>query len=112
MFGPLHQRADGTFVFASPIGNGRVPMIALSDVGYFARYSFDHRAEVSTKDLEVASQMVSWPELVETFQRVTGEKAVFKPLSLDQWFDLFEGVDRPVFNEGKQGDTSFRKNFS
>ncbi|KAH8116907.1 NAD(P)-binding protein [Phellopilus nigrolimitatus] len=49
MFGPLKQLADGTFVFASSIGNGHVPMIALSDLGFFARYFFDHRVEVSER---------------------------------------------------------------
>ena len=58
MFGPIGQRADGTFVFASPIGDGHVCMIALEDLGFFARYAFDHRAAVSGKDLEVASEWV------------------------------------------------------
>ena len=58
MFGPHNKRADGTYVFSTPIGQGHVPMIALSDLGFFARYSFDHRAEVSGKDLEVASDWV------------------------------------------------------
>jgi uncharacterized protein YbjT (DUF2867 family) len=112
MFGPLNQRPDGTFVFASPISGGHVPMIALKDVGFFARYSFDHRAEVSGKDLEVASQMVTWPELVETFKKVTGQKAVFKSLSIEEWFGLFENTEIPSFNEGEEGDVTWKENFS
>ena len=87
-------------------------MISLKDVGFFARYSFDHRANVSGQDLEVASQIVSWPELVETFQKVTGQKAVFRPLSVDEWFGLFNDTHVPVFNEGEIGDVSFKENFS
>lgn len=106
MFGPLNKRKDGTFVFASPIGNGHVPMIALPDLGYFARYTFDHRQETSGKDLEVASEMVQWSELVKTFQKVTGSKAEYKPVSLDEWFAIFfiviekwsPGVDSPGRN--------------
>ena len=45
MFGPVAKRQDGTVVFASPVGKGHVPMIALSDLGFFARYIFDHRTE-------------------------------------------------------------------
>lgn len=107
MFGPLNKRKDGTFVFASPIGNGHVPMIALPDLGYFARYTFDHREETSGKDLEVASEMVQWSELVKTFQKVTGNKAEYKPVSLDEWFAIpftvigrwSSGVDSPGRNQ-------------
>ncbi|KAI5116173.1 hypothetical protein M0805_004989 [Coniferiporia weirii] len=117
MFGPLAQRADGTFIFASPVGGGHVAMIALSDLGFFARYSFDHRAEVSGKDLEVASQMVHWdgPDgLVETFKRVTGQKAVYVRQTPEQWMNSFVGADkRPVAVDipVETGGTSWRENF-
>ncbi|KAH8100955.1 NAD(P)-binding protein [Cristinia sonorae] len=120
MFGPLNRRADGTHVFASPIGNGHVPMIALTDLGFFARYTFDHRQETSGRELEVASDMVGWKYLIETFTKVSGKKAVFVNQSLDEWFENFEGVDMPVANErhavtgegGNEGWTTWRKNFS
>ncbi|KAH8116906.1 NAD(P)-binding protein [Phellopilus nigrolimitatus] len=115
IFGPLKQRADGTFVFASPIGDGHVPMIALSDLGFFARYSFDRREEVSGKDLEVASQMVGWdgPDgVVETFKRVTGQKAVFVRQTVDEWMDNLKGTDRPVARDLGKGSTTWRQNFS
>ncbi|THG97469.1 hypothetical protein EW026_g4534 [Hermanssonia centrifuga] len=113
MFGPIHQRTDGTFVFATPVGNGHVPMIALEDLGYFARYTFDHRAETSTKDLKIASEMVRWEDLVSAFHKVTGQKAVIAYQTLDEWFDNFKGTDRPVANERPRGDgsTTWRKNF-
>ena len=115
MFGPLNQRADGTFVFASPIGAGHVPMIALEDLGFFARYSFDHRAEVSGKDLEVASDWVSWDHLVATFTKVTGLKAEYVRQSYDEWCANRLGTDRPVANErGTVGDgsTTWKQNFT
>lgn len=115
MFGPLHKREDGTFVFASPIGDGHVPMIALSDLGFFARYSFDHREEVSEKDLEVASQMVSWdgPDgLVETFKRVTGQKAVFKRQTIEEWMENLLNTDMPVGADTPLGSTTWKQNFS
>ncbi|KAA1467630.1 NAD-P-binding protein [Dentipellis sp. KUC8613] len=115
MFGPLNVRADGTYVFAAPVGNGHVPMIALSDLGFFARYTFDHRAETSGKDLEVASEMVSWDHLIATFTKVTGKKAVFKPVGSDEWFSYFKNADiKPVANERPDGDgsTSWKKNFT
>ena len=114
MFGPLNRRADGTYVFATPIGNGHVPLIALTDVGFFARYSFDHRAEVSGQELLVASEIVGWDYLVETFQRVTGQKAVVLHQTFDEWFANFNNTDRPIANEREQGDgsTTWRQNFT
>lgn len=114
MFGPLNKRPDGTFVFASPIADGHVSMIALSDLGFWARYTFDHRAETSAKDLEIASEMVGWEHLVKTFAKATGQPAVFKRQTIDEWFENFTDVDKPVANEKEDGDesTTIRQNFS
>lgn len=111
MLGPLNVRADGTHVFAAPIASGHVLMISLSDVGFFARYSFDNRALVSGKDLEIASALVGLNELVETFQRVTGEKAVARRLTVDQWFDNFTDSGL-VAGDGGEGTVSFKENFT
>ncbi|KAI0342726.1 NAD(P)-binding protein [Trametopsis cervina] len=114
MFGPLTKREDGTFVFATPIGQGHVPMIALSDLGYWARYTFDNRTMTSGQELLVASDMVGWDYLVSTFQTVTGKRAVVVHQSLDEWFANFDGVDKPVANEREDGDgsTTWKENFS
>lgn len=117
MFGPLNKRADGTYVFASPIGDGYVPMIALSDLGYFARYTFDHRTQTSGKDLEVASDLVNWDYLVSTFQKVTGQKAVYLPQSFDNWFNNYNGADMPEASDlhGQEVGpltTTWRSNFT
>ncbi|KAI0687720.1 NAD(P)-binding protein [Cytidiella melzeri] len=114
MFGPLTKRVDGTFVFASPIGQGHVPMIALSDLGFFARYTLDNRTSTSGQELSIASDMVGWEYLLSTFRDVTGEKAVIVHQSLDDWFANFDGVDKPVANEraDADGSTTWRENFS
>ena len=114
MCGPLNKREDGTVVFASPIWDGHMPMIALSDLGFWARYTFDHRAESSAQDFEIASEMVGWDQVVEAFTRVTGQPAVFKKQTVDEWWENFEGVDNPVANERRvpDGSTTFRQNFS
>ena len=117
MIGPMHKRADGTYVFASPIGNGHVPMVSLADIGFFARYIFDHREETSARELEIASDWVDWPYLISTFTKVTGKPAVFVPLSIDEWFTLWNADDitRPLANElggTRDGSTTWRENFS
>ncbi|KAI0832033.1 NAD-P-binding protein [Trametes gibbosa] len=113
MFGPIGQRKDGTYVFASPIGNGHIPMVALEDLGFFARYTFDHREETSGKDLEVATDWVGWDYLVETFTKVTGKPAVVLHQTVEEWFGNILRADHPVANERAFGDgsTTWRQNF-
>ncbi|KAH9940417.1 nmrA-family protein [Epithele typhae] len=112
VFGPLRVRPDGTHVFASPMHTGHVPMIALSDLGVFARHIFDHRDATSAQELKVASDWVAWPELVATFTRVTGRKAEFVPLSVDAWCDLAVDADIPLALDHSKGDgsTTWRQN--
>ncbi|KAH9945037.1 NAD(P)-binding protein [Epithele typhae] len=99
MFGPLKTRADGTAVFATPIGCGHVPMIALADLAFFARHTFDHRESTSGRELQVASDVVGWDALAATFTRVTGRRAEVVHQTVDEWFANFEGVDDPLANE-------------
>ncbi|KAH9915113.1 NAD(P)-binding protein [Fomitopsis serialis] len=96
MFGPLKKREDGTVVFATPVGNGHVPMIALEDFGFFARYTFDNRELTSAQDLQIATDRVGWEYLKATFEK------------------NMKNVDHPVANERPFGDgsTTWRQNFS
>jgi uncharacterized protein YbjT (DUF2867 family) len=114
MFGPMNVRADGTVVFVSPIGKGHVPMIALEDMAFWARYTFDHRSETTAKDLEVASDLVGWDYLVSTFTKVTGKPAVVIHQTVDQWFDNFDNADGSVAWDmrNEPGATSWKKNFT
>jgi hypothetical protein len=48
---------DGTRLFVVPLGEGHVPIVSVDDIGYFARYIFDHRTETSGKDLEVRAKI-------------------------------------------------------
>lgn len=68
-------------------------LVALSDIGWWARYVFDTPQDTAGKLLAMASDEVSWPEVVEIFKKVTGKKAEFVPLSVDQYFQLFENPD-------------------
>jgi len=111
LLGPV-QREDGTFVFSSPIGDGHMPLIALEDLGFFARYTFDHRSEASAKNLEIASEMVDWGHLVATFKMVTGKKAEYNRESVEEWFSKIENADKPVAAQGGPGSTTWKENFT
>ncbi|GJE91038.1 NmrA/HSCARG family protein [Phanerochaete sordida] len=114
ILGPMTRRVDGTFVFAFPAGKGHVPMVALEDIGFFTRYSFDHRAEVSGQDLEIASEMATLEGTVAAFTRVTGQPAVAVHLPLEEWFGLWKDADYPVARERTRGDgsTTWKQNFT
>jgi uncharacterized protein YbjT (DUF2867 family) len=90
MFVP-NMLTDGTLLFAHPMGSGRVPMIHLDDLGRYARWIFDHPEESNGMDLEIATQHVSWPYLVDCVRRVTGKKAVFKDVDQAEYFEKYSG---------------------
>ncbi|KAJ7300820.1 NAD(P)-binding protein [Mycena albidolilacea] len=108
LFGPLNVRKDGTVVFASPLEDGHVPLIALKDIGWWARYTFDHRAETSGRDLNITSERVHWDDLVKTFTKVTGLPAVYKRLSIEEYFSVFEAekLEAPLASDKRRGDGS------
>ncbi|KIY46084.1 nmrA-family protein [Fistulina hepatica ATCC 64428] len=116
MFGPIRVRPDGTVVFASSIDDGHVPMVALDDIGFFARWTFDHRAETSAQDLHIASDIVGWDYLVETYTRVTGRPAVFVRQTIDEWWANFrpEGPSLSLArsDDGVPGVTTRKQNFT
>ena len=76
----------GTWVFSVPLGNGAAPMIHLEDLGKYARWIFANRSESNGKNLEVATCQVSLKDLVETFQRVTGEPTLSLNLTPEEYF--------------------------
>ena len=68
-------------------------MIALSDLGWWARYVFEHRSETSGRELFVASDWVSWDYLVDTFQFAASS------LAAASVFRSFFGFAFPLFGE-------------
>ncbi|KAJ7250153.1 NAD-P-binding protein [Mycena haematopus] len=116
IFSPLNVRKDGTVVFATPFGDGHIPLTALKDIGWWARYTFDHRAETSGRVLPIASEPMHWGDVVRTFTKVTGKPAVYKRLTLDEFFDIFDAdkLDGPLASNKKKGDGSktLRENFA
>jgi hypothetical protein len=80
--------SDGTREFVAPIADGHMPLISLKDIGWWARFVFDHRTGMSGKELEIAGDWISWPELVQTFTRVTGMDTRFVRVSIDEWLNM------------------------
>ena len=113
MFGPYKKRPDGTVVFVTSVGKGHVQMIALEDLGFFARYAFDNRELTSAQDLKIASDRVDWEYLKSTFEKVTGQRAEIVYQPYDDWCKNLLNVDKPIAKERPFGDgsTTWRENF-
>lgn len=92
IFSAFNVREDGTRVFVAPIGDkGVIPLIALDDLGWWARYIFDNAPSTTGKDIKVASQPATYQDIVDAFKRVTGLPAEYKSLSMDEYFALWHG---------------------
>ncbi|KAJ7490997.1 NAD(P)-binding protein [Mycena latifolia] len=113
--GPFNVRADGTRVFASQMEDGKMSMMTLRDIGFWTRWIFDHRAETSGQDLNVASDMLDWDTLVATFTRVTGHPAVHLRLAPEEWWSYFIDADvTPMAATATHGDgsTTVKENYT
>jgi len=118
MLRPFPDRNDpGTMVFVAPLGNGKCPLIYLEDYGAYARWIFDHPVWSNGLDLHVATEDISWNDLAAAFTAVTGQKAVYLDVSLDEYFKLgiFPNPDAKVGHSASPDDPTlltYRENFS
>lgn len=105
-----HPDPDGleTMVFSLPIGGGRAPLIMLEDLGRYALWKFDHPDESSGMNLQISTEDVGWEYLAKSSNDVTGRKAVFKDVTMDDYFasGVFPAPDTKVDYAGvtDQGD--------
>lgn len=103
-------------MFVAPIGDkGTIPLIALDDLGWWVRHIFDNVSSTAGKNIEIASQPSTFPEIVDTFKRVTGLPAEYKAVSMDEYFSLWNGDQVPVASavpDGKTWEGNFRAFFA
>lgn len=83
--GTLKDGREG-LVFRGPLaGNAPWPMVALDDIGAFARILFTNPKRWGGKTLRVGSDNPTIAEAVATFEKVTGLPAEFAPPSDDDF---------------------------
>ncbi|KAK7053086.1 hypothetical protein VNI00_004407 [Paramarasmius palmivorus] len=112
LLGPLEERENGAVVFATPIGDGHVPVISLRDIGWWVRWTFDNREETSGKEIKIATEMLHWDTLVETFTRVTGIPAIHRRLGVDEYMAK-RGLDKiPLIAGGGKDLPTIKDTFS
>jgi len=111
---PSVEQPD-TVVFSAPVGNGEPPLIYLADLGRYARWIFDNPDRSNGLNLQVATENVGWGYLAKVFTDVTGRKAVFKDLTLDEYFasGVFPLPNGKVGHSGEDSTLmTYRQNFS
>ncbi|KAG8407141.1 hypothetical protein J3458_020635 [Metarhizium acridum] len=115
---PFPDREDpNTLVFAAPLGEGKCPLIYLEDYGQYVRWVFDTPSRSSGVQLHVATEDIAWKDLAAAFTKVTGRKAIYKDLTLDEYFKLpvFPNPEMTV-GHSTSGENptllTFRENFS
>jgi hypothetical protein len=75
-------------VFLAPLGDGACPLICLKDYGSYARWMLDTPSKSNGMQLHVATEDTKWNDLAAVYSEVTGNKSVYKPLTLDEYFNL------------------------
>jgi uncharacterized protein YbjT (DUF2867 family) len=113
-FPPKEENGEMVFTVAQK-PTTRVPMYSVNDTGGWVLQAFLHPELYLNRDVSAVSQYITYPELVETFTRVTGKKARFNELPLD----VFKGFGFPgaeelaanlqFFNDVSEGNKSDRR---
>jgi hypothetical protein len=100
--GPVKD-AEGTYVFTIPLGpTGAMPLVALDEVGKYAKWMFEHRERSAGLDLGVAIAHVSGQDLADAFEKVTGKKSRYNDIPLKTVID-----NMPKGKIGTQGSPGY-----
>jgi hypothetical protein len=117
----LYPRPDlkdpGTMIFSLPLGDTAMPLIALEDLGKYARWVFDNVGRSNGMTLKIVTEHIRWADLANDFTSVTGRPAVYKDVTLDEYFKsgVFPNPEAKVGHSvGQDDDTllTYRQNFT
>ncbi|KAK1467543.1 NmrA family protein [Colletotrichum cuscutae] len=89
MFPPTEQ-PNGSFLWVNPAKDGKIPLIALEDIGIYSLWLFDNLNESAGLNLEVTTDEVSFADIARIFTEVTGKKGVHKSVSFEEYAPLAE----------------------
>ncbi|EXK49805.1 hypothetical protein FOMG_02285 [Fusarium oxysporum f. sp. melonis 26406] len=78
---------DGVVTWAVPLADGAIPHVALDDCDHYVRWLFDNPERSDGLDLEVAIDHITYHDLAQAFQKVTGKPAQFIDITLATYFE-------------------------
>ncbi|SPN99711.1 related to nitrogen metabolic regulation protein nmr [Cephalotrichum gorgonifer] len=117
LFVPAEQ-PDGSFVWANSAKDGKVPLIALDDVGIYNLWIFDNPSESAGLDLSVMTDEVSFDDIARTFTDITGKQGLHKSIPFEAYADIAEPYPGAAVNWALGPDAvrddsvmSWRENF-
>jgi hypothetical protein len=103
---------------ADYIENGKIPLMALSDIGPFILWILDHPSESSKLNLEMATAQVSFSDITAAYTAVTGKKAVHRVIPFEEYAPKYEPYPNAPANwasgldmERSGATMSWRENF-
>ncbi|KAH7143406.1 hypothetical protein EDB81DRAFT_934596 [Dactylonectria macrodidyma] len=116
---PPREQPDGSFLWANPARDGKIPLIALEDVGHYSLWLFDNPEESAGLNLEVTTDEVSFSDIARTFTEVTGKKGIHKYVPFDDYASSAEPFPGAFVNftadpsiVRDESDMTWRRNFS
>lgn len=94
------KEQDGVVTFAvAQKKETKVPMYSVSETGRWVVEAFNHPELYINKDICAVGEYISYPQLVETFEKVTGKKAQFVELPFETLFNAeFPGAEELALN--------------
>ena len=109
------EDSEGTAVFSLPVGDAKVPLIHLDDYGKYVCWIIDHPERSTGLELTVATEDIAWKDLAAAFSEVTGRKAIYKEISMDELFagGYLPPADAKLGHSNKDEETlqTVRQNF-
>ena len=89
-----HPSPDGSLVLALPVGGGKLPGIAVGDVGKVALGIFARGTSMVGQTVGIAGETLSGPELAVAFSKHLGQDVTFYDMPFDDYRALgFPGAD-------------------
>jgi uncharacterized protein YbjT (DUF2867 family) len=89
-----HKGADGRLVLALPLGGGKLPGIAVADVGACALGIFQRGPKAAGERFGIAGEVLTGPEYAAAFSRHLGVPVSFYDMPFDDYRALgFPGAD-------------------
>ena len=96
--------------------DGKIPLIALDDVGVYVKWIFDHPERSTGINLEVATEEVSFLDIAAAFEKVTGGKGIHRRLSFEEYLPKREPYPNApanwANNDGTPSTMTWRENFT
>jgi uncharacterized protein YbjT (DUF2867 family) len=90
--GPKYDESKDLYVFPAPLHDGALPMIHLDDLAKYTLWALENPVESNGLTFGAATEHVSWDHLVTTFTKVTGRKAIYYDIPVEDWVQAAFGA--------------------